>query len=169
MVEGFCERDALGRTAVVHRTLADHLSPSYCRHMKIGPDIGAETVRGMSPSNFDHVANVGQFWIQKGVELFRAALVLQRQVITDFPDLELGPVKLWPASVSEPAVMLAAMAVECALKGVLAEKAGVAQNGKLALGKIEPHDLEALAKAVQINPVNPIEEDALREARGFIT
>src|SRR5882672_7306668 len=135
----------------------------------IGPDTGAETVRGMSPSNFDHSANAGQFWIHKGVELLRAALVLQRQVIADFPDLEAGPVKRSPAKVSDPAVMLAAMAVECALKGVLAEEIGVAKNGTLDFGGIKPHDLEALAKAAKIDPANPIEEDALREGKGFVT
>jgi hypothetical protein len=82
--------------------------------------------------DFDRFANAGEFWLHKGASLFRAALVLQRQDMADSSNL-LDPTTAWRprAGLSQPACMLAAMAVECALKAVIAEKQGVATGGRL--------------------------------------
>jgi hypothetical protein len=134
--------------------------------MKIDSATAAQSATGMPGARFDQFANAEEFWLHSGASLLRSALALQRQDMADTSDM-LAPTPGRPrAIVSEPAYMLAAMAVECALKAVIAAKQRVTIGGKLSHKR---HNLEELARAAGMAANDDSEKDALREGEGFIT
>lgn len=125
--------------------------------------------RGLPARDFDALLNRGRMWLPEGAQLLRAAFVLMGQHDKDEP-ARFAPVAAGAhrqARVVYPAIMLAAMSVECALKAVIAETNGVSRDGELGFdGK--PHDLRALAKSAAIEPADDDEADAIRWGRDFI-
>jgi hypothetical protein len=73
-----------------------------------------------------------------------------------------------PARVVYPAIMLAAMAVECASNAVIAETKGVSHGGTLNFPE-GSHDLKALAEGARIKPADDDEADAIRAGWHFTT
>jgi hypothetical protein len=109
----------------------------------------------MDSAEIDDYMNRGFMWLPDGASLLRSAFVLLRQNDDDKPALfePLAPGGHRPARVVYPAIMLAAMAVECALNAVIAESKGVNHGGTLNF-PWGSHDLKALAEGAGIKPAD---------------
>jgi hypothetical protein len=135
-------------------------------------DDGAVFDIGTDPQVFDDLTKrKGMLWLMYGASLLRASHVLKKQDAEDA--LRRGPGS--PVAVTFQAIMLAAMAVENALKAVLSEmgKITVRRTNKSA-AKLEfpcgGHNLKDLAThaGVAVAPGDKHEEDALEHGEIFI-
>lgn len=103
-------------------------------------------------------------WLYKGATLMRASLAVQRQLQLDgltvrtAREAEGRLSRPYRARLHLPALMLAAMAVEHALKGAIVAGAGVAAG----------HDLVHLARAARVKPASESEAEALERGRLYI-
>ena len=136
-----------------------------------GAEAAAFVDESMTPAQFDAHVGRGFYWLWTGASLLRSAHVVMKQVEADSEDSANAAERsqrfgtVIPARLGDQATMLAAMAVECGLKAVIAERSGAAKNGELAL---KSHDLAKLAEGV-ITVTDSDEVDALREGKRFIT
>jgi hypothetical protein len=129
----------------------------------------------MSAKQFNDLADRGFCWLREGASRLRAASVLLCQAERDFMAfsqiVQRGDSPPPLAPVGFTAVMLAAMAAENAIKGVIVEKQGPAAKEELKFGvaRDPSHDLWKLAEYAGIKPEDKYEEDALRHGRQFLT
>jgi hypothetical protein len=127
----------------------------------------------MSATNFANLAKRGLFWIDAGASLLRSSDALMRQAEADATRFTVGARTPPPrrSAVALQAIMLAAMALENALKSILAETGRIthdAKTGKLLFG-CGGHDVKALAALVSITPTDKAEQHALEHGERFIT
>ena len=103
-------------------------------------------------------------WLYKGATLMRASVAVQRQLQLDgltARTARLGAGRLsrpYRARLHLPALMLAALGIEHALKGAIVARSGVATG----------HDLEELARRAKVRPANEVEAEALERGRLYI-
>jgi len=103
-------------------------------------------------------------WLYKGATLMRASVAVQRQLQLDgltARTARLGAGRLsrpYRARLHLPALMLAALGIEHALKGAIVARSGVGEG----------HDLEELARRARVKPANEVEAEALERGRLYI-
>jgi HEPN domain-containing protein len=103
-------------------------------------------------------------WLYKGAALMRASLAVQRQLQLDGLTARTAReaagwlTRPYRARLHLPALMLAAMAVEHALKGAIVAAAGGATG----------HDLVQLARRAKVKPASEMEAEALERGRLYI-
>ena len=96
-------------------------------------------------------------WLYKGATLMRASLAVQRQLRLDALTARTARqaagrvTRPYRARLHLPAALLAALAVEHALKGAIVAKSGVAEG----------HDLVQLARRAGVKPASDVEVEAL--------
>ncbi|HEX8790921.1 MAG TPA: hypothetical protein VF765_08200 [Polyangiaceae bacterium] len=99
--------------------------------------------------------------LYKGATLMRASLAVRRQLQLDAltartaRQAEGRLTRPYRARLHRPAVMLAAMAVEYALKGAIVARGGLATG----------HDLVVLARRARVKPATEMEAEALENGR----
>lgn len=103
-------------------------------------------------------------WLYKGATLMRACLAVQRQVHLDRLTARTARQSAgrlsrpYRARLQLPAVLLAALALESALKGAIVARGGVATG----------HDLERLARRARVEPATQAEIEALESGKRCI-
>lgn len=127
---------------------------------------------------FTVLANNPNGWLFSGCSLMRASLAVQRQLALDAKTTETArrarglvrrPIR---ARLHMPAVFMAALAVENALKGaIVARTSRFPEDGKLrptVLGMATGHDLVHLARHARVSAKSLSEERALASGRLYI-
>jgi hypothetical protein len=103
-------------------------------------------------------------WLYKGATLMRASLAVQRQLQLDGLTAQTARLaagrlsRPYRARLHLPALMLAALGIEHALKGAIVARSGVTAG----------HDLEELARRAKVKPATEAEAEALERGRLYI-
>jgi hypothetical protein len=127
---------------------------------------------------FHFRANNPDSWLYKGATLMRASLAVQRQLQLDALTARTARQAAghlsqpYRARLHMPAVLLAALAVEDALKGAIVARSPLLPSDGSLRGHVPGiatgHDLVQLARHAKVKPANDIEADALDSGRRYI-
>jgi hypothetical protein len=132
--------------------------------------------------SFDMLVRQGDSWLTSGASLLRASHAVMRQCLVDGSQLK-ATVQNWkpgdedlpssPASLHLEVLLLAAFALENALKAVIAATLVLSPPPNPPSGELPPdlkskgHDLLDLAARVSIAPNDNHEEEALKRGQNF--